>query len=545
MTRPRSSPRRIYLAAIFALGAGCGFRSAPPPGVAPAVSGITCNADAECPQATAPCMVAACAEGVCQIQVAIAGTVPRAQAAGDCQELICDGRGATVPRENLGDTPADDANACTDEACSAQGPQHAPVTAGAKCAEAGVCNGKGRCGACVPEVRRCEKNAAQTCNEEGDWSPAVACDAGTPVCAAGRCAGITAMALGASHGCVLLDGGALRCAGIGAEGQISGPRRAIPDLPRASQLAVGARHRCALLADGTVRCWGNDAAGELGDGASEGRAAPVAAVGVEGATQIAAGDAHTCARLARGTVVCWGRDDKGQLGDAGAPPPPNPSAHPARMNKLALPGLQGILVPPEFTSIALGGDTTCGLRGDGTAACWGALAIDVAPAITGKKAISRPTAKPRPVAGLKGVTAIALGGDHACALLQDATATCWGDNEKGQLGDGSPAKKHAPAPVKGLAGAASLALGRDHTCARLGNGTVQCWGSNAAGQLGDGSTTDRRVPGPVPGLAGVAAIVAAGQRTCARLSSGAVLCWGDDADGAIGSASPTPAAVTW
>lgn len=486
-------------------------------------------------------MVAACAEGVCQVQVAIAGTVPKSQAAGDCQELICDGRGGTVPRENLGDTPADDANACTDEVCSSSGPEHAPVAAGAKCAEAGVCNGKGRCGACVPEVRRCEKNAAQTCSEEGDWSPAVACDAGTPVCAAGRCAGITAMALGASHGCVLLDSGTARCS-VFTKAQLEGPSTPAMSLPGVSALAVGARHRCALLDDGTVRCWGDNAAGELGDGTSEGREAPVAVVGVDGATQIAAGEHHTCARQAKGTVMCWGRDDKGQLGGSSAPPPPNTSVHPMAFKLAIQPSVvASMLFPQGFTALALGGDTICALRRDGKVDCWGAPAIDAAPSTPGKKT----TPKPKLVAGLKGVMAVALGGDHTCALLQDGSATCWGDNESGQLGDGSPAKKHAPAKVKGLAGATSLALGRDHTCALLGDGTVQCWGSNAAGQLGDGSTKDRRVPGPVPGLAGVAAIVAAGQRTCARSSGGAVLCWGYGPDGAIGSASPTPTAVTW
>lgn len=507
-----------------------------------------CTADAECPAAPGACMVAVCAEGVCQHQVAIAGTVPGAQSAGDCQELICDGRGGTVPRQNLGDTPADDANACTDEVCSASGPEHASVAAGAKCAEAGVCNGKGRCGACVPEVRRCEKNAAQTCNEEGDWSPAVACDAGTPVCAAGRCAGITAMALGASHGCVLLDGGWLRCAGDAEV--ITGERPAtVAGLAGASSLAVGAHHRCALLGDGTVRCWGDNRNGELGDGTREGRASPAAVLGVAGAAEIAAGDGHTCARLATGAVVCWGRDDKGQLGDAGTPPAPNPTIHVISMkccvSSPPLRAIAGITMPMELRAIALGGATSCGLRSDGSVACWGGTALSADPSSPGKQVSPGAAPKPRAVTGLKNVAAIALGFAHSCALLQDATATCWGDNEKGQLGDGSPAKKHAPAKVKGLAGAASLALGRDHTCALLGDGTVQCWGSNAAGQLGDGSTTDRRVPGPVPGLAGVAAIVSAGQRTCARLGSGAVLCWGDDADSATGGARPTPTAVTW
>ena len=534
----------MALGVAIPIGAGCGFRGAPPPGVAQASTGKPCSADAECPAATAPCMVAVCAEGSCQVQVATAGTLPAAQVAGDCQELICDGRGATVPRDNLGDTPADDANECTDELCSPSGPEHAPLAAGAKCGEAGVCNGKGRCGVCLPEVARCEKNAAQTCRDEGEWSPAVACVDGTPICSSGRCAGITSLAIGASHGCVVLDSGAARCSGIATAGQITRSSPRIVPLPPASALAVGAHHRCALLGDATVRCWGNDAAGELGDGASEGRAAPIAAIGVEGATQLAAGEGHTCARLAKGTVICWGHDEKGQLGDAGTPPPPNATAHPpfSAMRKAMA---QTVFLAPEFASFALGGDTTCGLRSDGKIDCWGALGIDVAPAISGKPRPPKTTPKPKLVAGLKGVTSVALGGDHSCALLQDGSATCWGDNEKGQLGDGSPAKKHAPAKVKGLAGVVELALGRDHTCARLADASVQCWGGNGAGQLGDGTTNDRRVPAAVTGLAGAAAIAAAGDRTCARLQSGSVVCWGDDADGAIGGAKPSPTAVAW
>lgn len=534
------------MAAFLALGAGCALRTAPAPGVAPAASGVPCGADAECAAATAPCMMAVCADGACQIQVATAGTVAKAQSAGDCEELICDGRGVTIPRENLGDTPADDANECTEEACGASGPEHAPLVAGAKCGAEGLCNGKGRCGVCLPEVQRCEKNAAQTCSDEGEWSPPDACAAATPICALGRCAGITAMGLGAAHGCVLLDGGALRCSGQSSAGQIPGRAAAVVNVPGARVIAVGARHRCALAGDGTVHCWGNNGSGELGDGTSAGRAAPVAALGVEGATELAAGEGHTCARVAKGAVMCWGRDDKGQLGGASAGPPANPTVRPMMMMKsLPQPGEGEVIPALGLTSLALGGDTTCGLRQDGSIACWGALGISNAPAIPGKPAPPKTSPKPKLVAGLKAVAALSLGGDHACALLQDGTATCWGDNEKGQLGDGSAAKKHPPAKVKGLAGVIEIALGSEHTCARLDNRTVQCWGSNAAGQLGDGTTTDRRAPAPVPGLAGVAAILAAGQRTCARLESGAVLCWGDDADGMIHGPKAIPTAVTW
>jgi alpha-tubulin suppressor-like RCC1 family protein len=48
--------------------------------------------------------------------------------------------------------------------------------------------------------------------------------------------------------------------------------------------------------------------------------------------------------------------------------------------------------------------------------------------------------------------------------------------------------------VPALADVAQIALGERHSCARLGDGTVRCWGDNDRGAVGDGGTADRWTP---------------------------------------------------
>ncbi len=49
---------------------------------------------------------------------------------------------------------------------------------------------------------------------------------------------------------------------------------------------------------------------------------------------------------------------------------------------------------------------------------------------------TRPSGAPAEIAGLGGVTAIAAGAAHSCALRSDGSVWCWGGNQSGQLGDG-------------------------------------------------------------------------------------------------------------
>jgi alpha-tubulin suppressor-like RCC1 family protein len=155
---------------------------------------------------------------------------------------------------------------------------------------------------------------------------------------------------------------------------------------------------------------------------------------------------------------------------------------------------------------------------------------------------------------LTGIAEIALGGEHACARLDDGHVTCWGSNSFGQLGipfgsddDQSPFPVFVEdkASLDGrLTGVASVALGGRHTCARLndGNGNVMCWGSNARGQLGStkakGEATyeptfaEERIHGR--DLSNVVEIALGNEHSCARLDDERITCWGSNEHGQLG-----------
>jgi alpha-tubulin suppressor-like RCC1 family protein len=140
------------------------------------------------------------------------------------------------------------------------------------------------------------------------------------------------------------------------------------------------------------------------------------------------------------------------------------------------------------------------------------------------------------VRGLDGEVAEAAVHDHACARLRDGTLWCWGQNDSGQVGDGTRSDRHEPVHVAD--DVATFALGREHSCAVVTDGSVQCWGSNDDGQLGLGNHAARRKrPEPVPGLPMTMVRLASSttaKHTCALTADGRVWCWGANDRGQLG-----------
>src|SRR2546430_10538083 len=111
------------------------------------------------------------------------------------------------------------------------------------------------------------------------------------------------------------------------------------------------------------------------------------------------------------------------------------------------------------------------------------------------------SATPVTVTGITAATAVTGGGFHTCALLQDGSVRCWGQNDYGQLGNGTVSSAQVsnatPVEVIGITTATAVTAGGYHACALLQNGSVRCWGQNDYGQLGDGAvitpqTRDRK-----------------------------------------------------
>ena len=130
------------------------------------------------------------------------------------------------------------------------------------------------------------------------------------------------------------------------------------------------------------------------------------------------------------------------------------------------------------------------LLGDGTVRCWGRNTEGQLGDGTTAGSLT-----PVQVVGITGAVAVSGGYEHTCALLGDGTVRCWGRNAEGQLGDGTRTGSSTPVRVVGITGAVAVTGGWwHHTCALLRDGTAQCWGQNDFGQLGNGTTTSSSTP---------------------------------------------------
>jgi alpha-tubulin suppressor-like RCC1 family protein len=200
-------------------------------------------------------------------------------------------------------------------------------------------------------------------------------------------------------------------------------------------------------------------------------------------------------------------------------------------------------IGPGEQLIAAGGRHTCTLGGSGTTYCWGDNEFGQ---LGDGSTIT--SATPVAVSGDHSFTALAAGGSHTCGLTSTGAAYCWGDNGSGQLGKSSDQPSATPVPVTGGLTFTAIAAGRNHTCALTAAGTAYCWGSNYQGQLGDGSATNASTPVAVTGGLSFGVLAAGGSHTCGLTATGAAHCWGDNSDGELGDGSATdasePVAVT-
>jgi alpha-tubulin suppressor-like RCC1 family protein len=314
---------------------------------------------------------------------------------------------------------------------------------------------------------------------------------------------------------------------------------------------------CALRSNGKVACWGEGTGGMMGNGTTSGSICPirqtdasdddcfptpVSVSNLSGVTAVATGYYHNCALLSDGTVACWGSNQSGDLGasaDAGPGGPVGPddcAGNPCSTTPVAVSGLAGVV------SVSAGNDGTCALLSGGTVECWGDDSYGQLGFLP--DGASPMSLTPVAIPGLSGVTAIASGVLHNCALLSSGSVECWGMNADGELGNGTTTGPErcsgqpcstSPVPVSGLTHVQAIAAGGLDTCALLAGGTVDCWGLGGSGDLGNGASVNSAIPVPVSGLTGVTAIAVGYYNACALLSGGTVACWGDNTYGALGN----------
>ncbi|MBK8011512.1 MAG: hypothetical protein IPK13_09185 [Deltaproteobacteria bacterium] len=300
------------------------------------------------------------------------------------------------------------------------------------------------------------------------------------------------------------------------------------------EVALGPDTSCARLRGGTLWCWGGNLYGQIGDGTTWSRVTPVQVADLGNAVaDVSMGFENTCALKMDGTVWCWGSGFVGDGIQHGGL-----VGHPVQAGALAL--------GHEAVQVSSGWAHTCALKMDQTVWCWGSNQ-SFQLGLSGTSVEYAPVRLTHPDLDGK-VVRLYTGSYHACALLEDQSVWCWGENYDGQCGAPSV---YGTTPVEVTAvghEVVDVATGNYHTCALKEDGSVWCWGWNGRGQLGTGNTQSSVAPVQMQ-LPGAALEIEAGlMSTYATLEDGSVWAtgsndWGELGVGAVGE-QLVPALVT-
>lgn len=251
--------------------------------------------------------------------------------------------------------------------------------------------------------------------------------------------------------------------------------------PVAARLAAGLQHSAMINYDGKLYVWGDNTFGQLGLGTLDYSDSPQL-VGLPGqVAEVSLGTYHTLAVMADGSVYAFGRNAFGQLGTGNTENADRP------VLVEGLPPIKAVAAG-SWHSLALGEDGSVWAWGNNTNFQVGPAASEVIKDTEGKVLGTR-CLKPIRIIN-EGAVAIAAGGQFSMYLDDSGRVLAWGDNSRGQLGDGTTEARAQPKQIFGLDPVTAIAAGYEHCLAlsrQQDHDSLYTWGDDSLGQLGIGS----------------------------------------------------------
>ncbi|MCA9654647.1 MAG: DUF4215 domain-containing protein [Myxococcales bacterium] len=340
---------------------------------------------------------------------------------------------------------------------------------------------------------------------------------------------LAAVTLGGASGCILTGAGEAACFGSNAQGQTGNLTTGqvtmlpVPVLDTVESLTAGDEHNCAVRTGGEVWCWGDNANSQMGplSAPPNDELSPIQVTGLPVIVAVEAGVDHNCAIDVAGTVWCWGDNDNRQLGRGGTTTTDD-----------ANPG--AVALPQPAIDLGLGENHSCAVVSNNNVWCWG----DDDSGQLGDGVILPDSGDPLMVVGLPPAVEVEAGRDATCALDTMGGVWCWGNNNDGEVGDGTVNDTAVPQAVALPQPADDISLGINFSCALLTTDAVYCWGEGSDYQLGYGDIIDQLTPVEVQGLpAGDIVDLEVGARgACVMTAANERHCWGFSETGYLGLA---------
>ncbi len=275
----------------------------------------------------------------------------------------------------------------------------------------------------------------EACDQpDGYVSDRTDCDDGNvDATASADCRWVEVSTLG-FHTCALRANGLAQCWGSDSDGQSDAPTDVF------TTVSAGYNFSCGVRLDGSITCWGTDDYHEV-DSAPTGVFASVST-----------GSQFGCALSADGTPTCWPAEGYGRY----------------------------VPVHSGFVRLSAGNYAACTLDADGAVGAWGGSGAEVGTFVkvaggyegcltldrAGSLKMSDGHGGTPPSGAFSSIT---WGFNHGCAIADDGTTLCWGQDDYGDTAvpDGE---------------FASVSAGQYHTCAITTDGFLQCWGDDTYGQ---------------------------------------------------------------